>query len=403
MLNFKRLSLLSLLTFMTFSISSCGRISLESISKSIENPPDIQYTNTIYKNSIKFDIGKGEKGFGPCADPFCLKADDGYYYLYSTNETVFRGDDYGFRFDYGPIWRSLDLVNWSYVGSVFDGHNDALKWGQQYSGVVPGVWAPNVVKIGDQYNYYYTLSAGSSYNPGIGVATAPTPYGPWTHYGKVFDSNEIGVYNSSDQDVFVDEDGKVWMIWGSGDGIYVAEMSPDGIDLYGGIDYAKEHMYKIAGWGWVQGSIDNFEAAHIVKKDCYYYLFLSLGGWDGGVNAGYHVVVAKSKSLLGGFKDSLGNDMMSPGDGDIVIDNNREFATGVGHCSVVLDDIGDYWIVYHGYDQTSSNTNARTLFIDKLLWNEKTLMPYVKNKIASSTEQLGPTIILKNIKKEELY
>ena len=219
MLNFKRLSLLSLFTFTTFSISSCGRISSESISKSIENPPDIQYTNTIYKNSIKFNIGKGEKGFGPCADPFCLKADDGYYYLYSTNETIFRGDDYGFRFDYGPIWRSLDLVNWSYVGSVFDGHNDALKWGQQYSGVVPGVWAPNVVKIGNQYNYYYTLSAGSSYNPGIGVATSPTPYGPWTHYGKVFKSDEIGVYNSSDQDVFVDEDGSGWRIWGSGDGV----------------------------------------------------------------------------------------------------------------------------------------------------------------------------------------
>jgi arabinan endo-1,5-alpha-L-arabinosidase len=162
-------------------------------------------------------------------------------------------------------------------------------------------------------------------------------------------------------------------------------------------------MHKIAGWGWVQGSIDNFEAAHIVKKDGYYYLFLSLGGWDGGIDAGYHVVVAKSQSLLGGFKDSLGNDMMSPGDGDIVVDNNREFATGVGHCSVVKDDIGDYWIVYHGYDQTSSNKNTRTLFIDQLLWDEKTSMPYVKDKVASSYEHLGPTYIVKEKKKEEQY
>lgn len=95
--------------------------------------------------------------------------------------------------------------------------------------------------------------------------------------------------------------------------------------------------------------------------------------------------------------------MMSPGDGDIVVDNNREFATGVGHCSVVKDDIGDYWIVYHGYDQTSSNKNTRTLFIDQLLWDEKTSMPYVKDKVASSYVHLGPTYIVKEKKKEEQY
>lgn len=392
-MNLKRI-IIVVIFFISLFCSACSFSNNKTNNNpTVDLPSDVEYTNSTYTNSIKFDIGNGDKGFGPCADPFCIKADDGYYYLYSTNETVFRGDDYGFRFDYGPIWRSLDLINWEYVGSVFDGQEDALKWGQQFSGIVPGVWAPNVVKIGDQYNYYYTLSAGSSYNPGIGVATAPTPYGPWTHYGKILDSEEIGVYNSSDQDVFVDDDGSVWLIWGSGDGIYVAEMSPDGIDLYGGIEYAKKHMYKIAGWGWVGGSIDNFEAAHIVKKDGYYYLFLSLGGWNGGIDAGYHVVVAKSKSLFGGFRDTLGNDMKSSGDGDIVVDGNREFATGVGHCSVVMDDIGDYWLVYHGYDLTGNNTNTRTLFIDKLLWDEKTLMPYVKDRVASQTEQVGPTII----------
>ncbi len=398
MLSFKKISILLVGVMSSIFASGCNNISTTSSERTTSSSTDdIEYMNSTYTNSIKFDIGDGKKGFGPCADPFCLKADDGYYYLYCTNENVFRGEDTGFRFDYGPIWRSLDLINWTYVGSVFDGQEDVLKWGQQaeYPGVVPGVWAPNVTKIGDTYNYYYTLSAGSSYNPGIGVATSPTPYGPWTHYGKVFNSKEIDVYNSSDQDVFVDDDGRVYMIWGSGDGIYVAEMSADGIDMYGGLTYAKANKKKIAGWGWVQGSIDNFEAAHIVKKDGWYYLFLSLGGWDGGINAGYHVVVAKSRSLFGTYKDTLGNDMKSSGDGDIVVNVNRNFATGVGHCAVVLDDIGDYWLVYHGYDLTSTDKNTRTLFIDKLLWDEETLMPYVKDRIASSTEQVGPTVIVR--------
>ena len=353
----------------------------------------MEYLNYKYSNPIKFDIGNGEKAFAPIADPYCIKADDGYYYLYSTNVACYQPGR-GEVFDYGPIWRSKELINWEYVGSVFEDGTDVLKWGQTGNGVVPGVWAPNVVKIGNNYNFYYTLSAGSWNNPGIGVATSPTPYGPWTHYGKLFKSDEIGVYNSSDQDVFVDDDGTIWLIWGSGDGIYVTQLSPDGIDLYGGIEYAKENKYKIAGWGFVGGTIDNFEAAHIVKRNGWYYLFLSQGGWDGGVNSRYNVVVAKSKKITEGFKDSLGNDMKSSGDGDVVVESNIEGATGTGHCSVVKDDIGDYWLVYHGYDQTGDHPNDRTLYIDKLYWDKETLMPFLKNKNATYGEQLGPTIIV---------
>ena len=46
MLNFKRLTLLSLLAFTTISISACGKTEENTTSNTTENPPDIQYTNT---------------------------------------------------------------------------------------------------------------------------------------------------------------------------------------------------------------------------------------------------------------------------------------------------------------------------------------------------------------------
>src|SRR3712207_8807461 len=43
-----------------------------------------------------------------CPDPTVLKAKDGFFYLYATE------DDYNI-----PIYKSKDLVNWTLVGHVF--------------------------------------------------------------------------------------------------------------------------------------------------------------------------------------------------------------------------------------------------------------------------------------------
>ena len=59
-----------------------------------------------------------------------------------------------------------------------------------------GFWAPDIVRIGDKLVLYYSLSVWDDPNPGIGVASADHPEGPWTDHGKLFTSQEIGVDNS---------------------------------------------------------------------------------------------------------------------------------------------------------------------------------------------------------------
>ena len=114
-------------------------------------------------------------------DPSVIKGNDGYYYLFSTAEHVYR---------------SADLVNWRYVRQAF-GDNPRQTF-------VPGVnvyWAPCVTKQDGRYVLYFALSTwGGGDTASIGVATSDNPGGPYKLVGdgKLFTSGEVGVNNSID-------------------------------------------------------------------------------------------------------------------------------------------------------------------------------------------------------------
>ena len=277
------------------------------------------------------------------------------------------------------------MHSWEYVGDVFEDY--APDWGTRGA----GVWAPTVIKVGDAWNYYYSLSTGGDANPGIGVATSPTPYGPWTHHGKLFLSEEIGVVNSIDPHVLYD-DGKLYMVFGSFGGlITLIELTDDGLGLKNGLEWQKQN--KIALGGYEINEPDNYEGSLIVKREGYYYLFLSTGTCLSGINSTYRVVCARAESITGPYLDSSGRDMFGPKRGDPVVVPSVSGAMGVGHCTVVTDDADEYWMLYHGYDTTSATPEFRVMYLDKLIWDDATGMPHVENNKASNgTEKPGPYI-----------
>ena len=185
--------------------------------------------NNNYENPT-YPIVNGEEKLTYQADPYIVRDDDGTFYMYCTQTDVY-SPNIGFK--RGPIWKSVDMHSWEYVGDVFANYTPT--WGTAGA----GVWAPTVIKIGDQWCFYYSLSTGGDTNPGIGLATSPTPYGPWTHHGKLFNSEEIGVTNSIDPHVFIDED-RVYMVFGSFGGlITLIELTEDGMGLMGGLEYQR--------------------------------------------------------------------------------------------------------------------------------------------------------------------
>ena len=89
----------------------------------------------------------------------------------------------------------------------------------------------------------------------------------------------------------------------------------------------------------------------------------------------YEVRVCRSESICNHITIKRVTPMTSRQNiGTPVVRGNDHFA-GVGHNSIIKDDAGDYWIVYHGFDKQEDpyygTTNRRALLIDKLEWDSE--------------------------------
>jgi len=299
-------------------------------------------TNLVKKDST--DYYKNPVINASLPDPTIIKAHDGYFYLYATEDTR-----------NVPIYKSNNLIDWKFTGTAFT--NDTRPRFEPRG----GIWAPDIEYINGKYLLYYSMSRwGGVQTCGIGVAVADKPEGPFTDKGKLFISNEIGVTNSIDQFV-MEEDGKKYMFWGSFHGIYAIELSDDGLSLKPGAE-----KIKVAG--------SAFEGTYIYKRNGYYYLFASIGSCCEGAKSTYKLVVGRSRNLFGPYVDKTGKDMMNNGY-SIVIGSNSHFV-GNGHCSeIVKDNDGNEWMFYHGVNL--NNPQGRVLLLDQVKWDNNA-WPFVE-------------------------
>jgi len=261
------------------------------------------------------------------------------------------------------VMSSADLITWKREERVFDKTPD---WGTNGA----GFWAPDIVKIGEKFILYYSLSTWGDPNPGIGVASADHPAGPWTDHGKLFRSLEIGVDNSIDPAVFIGQDDGVYMIWGSFRGLFGVELTADGLALKDGIEGAKKNKTLVAGIvGEWNGN--TYEAPYIIWHSGYYYLFVSLGTCCAGLDSTYRIHVARSENPLGPYKDHKDRNMFKINRGRPLLagkNNGHGSIVAPGHNSVALDDIGQHWIIYHCYYNDNGTAKGRWVALDRLVW-----------------------------------
>ncbi|HUC93083.1 MAG TPA: family 43 glycosylhydrolase [Paenibacillus sp.] len=309
------------------------------------------------------------------ADPSVIRADDGLFYAYGTEDDW--GDGEGARLI--PILKSEDLVTWSVAGEAFA---EKPSWKDE-----GGLWAPDISRFNGKYYLYYSFSTWGDPNPGIGVAVADSPTGPFEDRGKLFDSEEIGVGNSIDPFLYMEGD-TPYLFWGSFQGIYGIELGKDGFATAG-------EPFKIAG--------GSFEATYIVKRDGYYYFFGSLGSCCEGENSTYRVAVARARSLMGPYLDKAGTNI-EVSDGTLVLagefmpDGPGKHFAGPGHNSIVQDDKGKDWIVYHavdiGYPRLGNGAARRPLMIDPIEWKDG--WPSIRDGLPSrDVRDDGPSMRLK--------
>lgn len=269
-------------------------------------------------------------------DPTVIRAADGFYYLYATENVPNL-----------PIFKSDDLVNWELTGTAF---TDASRPKMVPEG---NIWAPDIQYINGRYVLYYSKSKwGGEWDCGIGVAVADNPEGPFTDCGPLFISKEIGVQNSIDPVYFAEGD-KKYLFWGSFRGIFAIELSNDGLTV-------KKEAKPIQ----IAGTLT--EGTNIFKHDDYYYLIGSAGTCCEGERSTYRVVMARSKNLLGPYVDKEGEAAME--NNFSLLMNRSKNVIGPGHnANFVTDDAGQFWMLYHGFDAAETEA-GRKVYLDRIFW-----------------------------------
>ncbi len=305
---------------------------------------------THYHNPV------GPVGFG---DVSAIQADDGTYYVYSTDNPQ----------DIVPIASCDDLVSWSYIGQAL---NSYPNW---RSNPDAGVWAPDINYYNGQYYLYYSYSTwGSQNNPGIGLATSTTPEGPFTDQGPVFRAQDLGMTNAIDSEFRV-VDGTPYMIWGSWYGIYGVELTSDGRN------YVPGTTFHLAG--------DRREGPMIVEENGYYYLFYSTGKCCEGANSTYEVEVGRAETFQGPYYNQNGTDLRDLNthrSGVAVLSGTNQFI-GTGHNGAIKDDAGDWWMLYHV--EATASREARQLMIDRIRWDDND-WPVIAGDGSPSTQAQVP-------------
>ncbi|WP_169823303.1 family 43 glycosylhydrolase [Aldersonia kunmingensis] len=276
------------------------------------------------------------------ADPSIVRGPDGMYYLFSTSDDW--RDGRGLRLL--PIFKSFDLTNWMYAGTVFD-RPPAWQSGNR------GLWAPDIHYVNGQYRLYYSLGGGD--NPCIGLATAASPTGPWTDLGRaVFCANDIGIKGTIDPFLWADSAGQSLFV-GNFHGVYAVPL-----DVAGSVPAGRP----------VRVADNRFEAAYVEQHDGYYYLFVSAGDCCTGASSAYRVLVGRSTSITGPYVDRAGRNL-NEGGGDVILAGNQAWV-GPGHNAVVADDAGTDWLVYHATPRDNlslpGGLQRREGMIDRIVW-----------------------------------
>ncbi|MGH3656917.1 MAG: family 43 glycosylhydrolase, partial [Micromonosporaceae bacterium] len=313
-------------------------------------------SNGDYTNAVSKDFAD------TFADPVIVRGEDGRWYSYGTSDPLKEGEHVFHRI---PMSVSDNLTDWEYVGDALESKDVPA-----YAEPDTSFWAPDVRYLDGRYVMYYTVTDTKT-APGwtdfaIGVATAPTPTGPWTHSDTPVvaprPAPSGGYWATIDPAQFTAADGKKYLYFGGYfGGFWVTELSADGLTAVG-------KPTRVA--------IDNkYEGGYVVRHDGWYYFFGSSANCCAGPTTGYAVFAGRSRSPKGPFVDADGVSLnTSRAGGTPVIAQNGNTWIGPGHNGLITDYAGQDWFVYHAIDRRDPyldepyGVNERPMLIDRLDW-----------------------------------
>ncbi len=300
--------------------------------------------DTVKKETLSNPIIEGDY-----ADPSIVEY-QGKYFIYATI------DPWGA--DSLAVLYSTDFKNWETAH---------LNWPTKAACTSPTssgnmVWAPSVIKATDGRFYMY-VSVGSE----VWVGVSEHPLGPWKN-AKEDNSPLIAATafpdcHMIDAEVFIDDDGEVYLYWGSGFNwmnghCFVVNLSDDMVSMKNDpVDVTPPNF---------------FEAPFMLKVKDNYYLMYSEGLC---YNETYEVRYSIGETPFGPWKE---------GKNSPILTTSKDSTTrGPGHHAVYQED-GQAYILYHRIRESNDKGLFRELCIDSLNFDSSGFIEKVKNKGVTS-------------------
>jgi len=284
------------------------------------------------------------------ADPAPLVADGRLYILAGRDEAPPGVNDFIIR-----EWQLLATENVD--SGVWEHYPALLRPEEVFAWASPGrAYAGQIVRGVDHRYYLYApvqQRDSSNANPfGIGVAIAQTPLGPWRDAhpaGPIVSQSrpEPNSIENIDPTVWVDDDGRVYLYWGTFGQLRGVELKAD--------------MVTPTGPVLAVTTLDGFfEAPWLFKRGDTYYLAYAgnrVGRTSECTPTLYHACIAygTAPSPLGPW--TYRGVLMAP------------VSSTTSHPGIVEFD-GQWYLVYHTADAAGGGHFRRSVAIDRLQWDE---------------------------------
>jgi arabinan endo-1,5-alpha-L-arabinosidase len=298
----------------------------------------------------------------PVHDPALHIDADGTWYVYATGRVnrenggtiqIFSSRDAGTTWRYrGTVWKRIP----AWIDRRFaDG------------GLPDNLWAPEIHVHAGTYYLYYSASRFGTDESVTALATNTTldPDDPdyrWVDRGLVVASPVTGLrggatFNAIDPGV-VEADGKPYLSIGSfWSGIFLLPLEwPSGKPVAG---WPNKTVHLVDR----QAPPNAVEGATLIRHGGYYYIFVSFDLCCRGADSTYRIVVGRSRSVTGPYRDKAGKPLLDGGGSPVL--SRHGAVVGPGGQSVSRGQLA-----FHYYDAANrAAPYVPTLGIRPLRWS----------------------------------
>lgn len=405
--------------FGNINVSNIAKLTVTPLATQLENYTAPTYAD--YYRSISGWDQRAEWNLANVHDPSIVRAEDGYYYMYTTDASFGNAHSGHGHF---MCRRSKNLVDWEFMGTTMSALPSWVKTklneirgnmglGESTADFTDetlfGFWAPCVRKVSNgHYRMYYAITVPGTINGdgtwserafiGLMETATPSDVNSWEDKGFVITnasdkqlnykvsatdySNCYFKWNAIDPSYIITPEGEHWLIYGSWhSGFAAVELNPEtgmpktelgnpwgDITAYGSLVSTRQKNNR-----W-QGS----EAPEVVYHDGYYYLFMAYDE----LSVAYNTRVVRSKNINGPYYGIDGTNVTTSGGNAFPIVthpykfNDSYGWVGVSHCAIFDDGEGNWFYCSQGrlpagaYDDEYSNAIMQGQ-VRRLIWTEE--------------------------------